>query len=147
MWQDQPHAQPADEESLAWAAFLKDLRKKVFEEPELSNHLHGDVQAHVLEALETLAATTTQDSGGVPRFRVVLCTCVVKRGWQLRVALIVNMILAAAQVHEARASADSAASSDGHEAAQFSIAWMLALAVDGEDSYFEENPSKNNVMN
>ena len=79
-----------------------------------------ELDKEVREWFEELS--TGAEAGGLPRSRrrVIFCTAVVKRGWQLRVAAVVNTVFMALTLQRIQ------------ETFALSLTWMLVLSVDEE---------------
>ena len=110
------------EEDKEWNDYLTKVANVVHD--YCSEHLPADVKGEVLHAIDLLRKPmpAPTESGGLPRSRrrVIFCTTVVKRGWQLRVSAVVNTVFMALTLQYIQ------------ETFSLSLAWMLALAVDEE---------------
>ena len=126
-------AAQADEESASevedkeWNEYLTKVANVVHD--FCSEHLPADVKGEVLHAIEHLRKPmpAPTESGGLPRSRrrVIFCTAVVKRGWQLRVAAVVNTVFMALTLQRIQ------------ETFTLSLTWMLVLSVDEEAWAFQ----------
>ena len=118
-----PEKSDSEEDDKEWNDYLTKVANVVHD--YCSEHLPADVKGEVLHAIDLLRKpmpAPVKELGGLPRSRrrVIFCTTVVKRGWQLRVAAVVNTVFMALTLLFLQ------------ETFSLSLAWMLALAVDEE---------------